>query len=43
VGPPVGVGHQVGQALTPVSVGDRAAQGSPQPLDAVGVGSSVGV
>jgi len=37
-GPPVGVGHQVFKALTLVGVGDRAAQGPPQPLDAVGVG-----
>jgi hypothetical protein len=35
--PLVGVGHQVRQALTLVSVGDRAAQAAPQPLDAVGV------
>ncbi len=37
VGPPVGVGHQVVEALTLVGVGDRAAQGPPQPLDPVGV------
>src|SRR6266498_3611276 len=36
--PPVGVGCQVLEALTLVGVGDRAAQGPPQPLDAVGVG-----
>jgi hypothetical protein len=36
--PPVGVGGQVFKALTLVGVGDRAAQGPPQPLDAVGVG-----
>jgi hypothetical protein len=39
VGPPVGVGEQVVKPLTLVGVGDRAAQGPPQPLDAVGVGS----
>ena len=36
--PPVGVGDQVCERLAPVGVGDRAAQGPPQPLDAVGVG-----
>jgi hypothetical protein len=39
VGPPVGVGQQVLEDLTLVGVGDRAAQGPPQPLDPVGVGS----
>ena len=37
--PPLGVGDQVFKALTLVGVGDRAAQGAPQPLDPVGVGS----
>ena len=38
-GPPVGVGHQVGERLALVGVGDRAAQGPPQPLDPVGIWS----
>src|SRR6266508_4571140 len=38
VGPPVGVGQQVLEELTLVGVGDGAAQGAPQPFDAVGVG-----
>src|SRR6266705_4434419 len=37
VGPPVGVGQQLRQGAALVGVGDGAAQGPPQPLDAVGV------
>ena len=37
VGPPVGVGYQVGESLASVGVGDGAAQATPQPLDPVGV------